>query len=91
MGPIRLSRGERAALKKLVMHDGACEQRLIKRRHADGLIERGLMFTTPQRYHLTVRGQVEILRQRFSGLRARADAAVQKDEDAFLFIQTRAY
>lgn len=91
MGPIRLSRGEHAALKKLVMHDGACEQRLIKHRHADGLIERCLMFTSPQRYHLTVRGQVKILRQSFSGLRARADAVAQKDEDAFLFIQIRVY
>lgn len=69
MSPIQLSRGERAALRKLVKLEGTCEQRRIRRDHAERLLCEGLLFQTPQRYHLTMRGQVEILRQRFRGVR----------------------
>lgn len=91
MGPIRLSYAERAALRKLIRHGGNCEHRHLKPRHAERLIELGFVMRRPMRYHLTTRGQVEVLRQRYSGLRARAEAAAQKDEDAFLFIQSHSF
>lgn len=69
MSPIHLSRAERASLRKLVKLDGTCERRLLRQAHAEQFLREGLLMQTPQRYHLTVRGQVEILRQRFHGMR----------------------
>lgn len=73
MSPIRLSRAERSSLRKLVKLDGTCERRLLRQAHAERFLREGLITHTPQRYHLTMRGQVEILRQRFRGVRGSVD------------------
>lgn len=85
---MRLTFAERAALRKLVRMDGTCYQQQLKDAHAERFLGAGLITRTPQRYHLTTRGQVEVLRQRYFGLRSRAAAQAEKSEDDFLFLAT---
>ena len=90
MSPIKLSRGERAALRKLVKLDGTCDRRRLKPAHAERFLEHGLLVQTPQRYHLTMRGQVEILRQRFRGIR-RPSKGIQIDETSATLLSEKAF
>lgn len=86
MSPMKLSYSERASLRTLVKHDGTCYQEQIRACHAERFLRTGLIVRTPMRYHLTTRGQVEFLRQRYSGLRLRSLAQAIKNEDAFLLL-----
>ena len=65
MQPIQLSWPERATLTKLVKKNGTCKRWQLSSRHALRFIQLGLLFETQDRYDLTLRGQIEILRQRF--------------------------
>jgi len=65
MTAIRLGYAERRALRKVVRHNGTCERRKLSRTRAKGLIEQGLLQETGDRYHITLRGQVELLRYRY--------------------------
>ena len=86
MSPIRLSRGERAALRKLVRLEGSCRHHQLKNAHADRFLRHGLLARTPTEYHLTVRGQVEFLRQRFRGLRG-STAGVEVSERTSVLVK----
>lgn len=88
MSPLKLSYAERRSLRTLIKHDGTCFQEQIKASHAERFLRAGLISRSPMRFHLTTRGQVEFLRQRYFGLRTRAEAAVRKNEDIYLFFQS---
>lgn len=89
MKPMKLTFSERQSLRKLVRSDGTCYQRQMKAEHAQRFLSAGLITHTPQRYHLTVRGQVEVLRQRYFGLRSRALTSALKNEDSFLLLNSQ--
>jgi len=89
MKPMKLTFSERASLRKLVRLHGTCFQQQIKDSHAERFLRSGLITRTPQRYHMTVRGQVEVLRQRYFGLRARALTSALKSEDTFLLLNSQ--
>lgn len=86
MQPMKLTMAERASLRTLIKHDGTCYQEQIKAPHAERFLRAGLITRTPQRYHLTVRGQVEALRQRYTGLRLRSLARALRSEDSYLLL-----
>ncbi|MDA7947181.1 MAG: hypothetical protein MPJ78_06865 [Hyphomicrobiaceae bacterium] len=65
MTAIRLGYAERRALRTVVRYNGTCERRRIPRQRAQNLISMGLLQETADRYHITVRGQVELLRYRY--------------------------
>lgn len=65
MSPIRLDGAERAALKKLIKLNGICEYRQISSLHARKFLQLGLLIEIANGYHITLRGQLEVLRQRF--------------------------
>ncbi|MEM8743486.1 MAG: hypothetical protein AAGF14_02500 [Pseudomonadota bacterium] len=65
MTAIRLGYAERRVLRKVVRHNGTCERRTIPRKRAQSLISLGLLQETADRYHITVRGQIELLRYRY--------------------------
>lgn len=88
MSPMKLTFAERSALRKLVRMDGTCYQQDLKESHAERFLRAGLITRTPMRYHLTTRGQVEFLRQRYSGLRRRSIVSALKNEDSFLLLKT---
>lgn len=88
MVPMKLTFSERASLRRFVKHDGTCYQEQIRASHAERFLNAGLITRTPMRYHLTTRGQVELLRQRFRGVRKRAARSVFKAEDDSLFSDT---
>ena len=66
----RLGYADRRALRKLVRSNGTCERRRIRRDRAKNLISMGLLQETADRYHITLRGQVELLRHRYHGVSA---------------------
>ncbi len=69
MTPIPLTRGERSALKKLVRLKGSCERRRFSSKRSERFIQLGLLQDFGGKYHLTLRGQVEVLRQRYRHIR----------------------
>lgn len=86
---MKLTFSERASLRKLVRMDGTCYQRQMKAAHAERFLDAGLITHTPQRYHMTMRGQIEVLRQRYFGLRIRALTSALRNEDAFLLLNSQ--
>lgn len=71
MKPIPLTRAERSALNKLVRLKGSCSRRRLSTARAQRFIQLGLLQDFRGEYHLTLRGQVEVLRQRYRGIRRR--------------------
>ncbi|MGO9174024.1 MAG: hypothetical protein ACLP7P_18960 [Rhodomicrobium sp.] len=65
MTRIQMSRGERASLEKILKRP--CLVTDIPSEHAEKLLNYGLVKRDVMLLHATQRGQVEMLRQRFSG------------------------
>ena len=66
---MNLDRAERTALKKLVKMDGSCEHSRLPPARAQRFIQLGLLVDARGGYHLTLRGQIEVLRQRYRRMR----------------------
>ena len=64
----RLGYADRRALRKVVRSNGTCERRRLRRDRAKNLIAMGLLQETADRYHITLRGQIELLRHRYRGV-----------------------
>ncbi len=79
MTPIPLTRGERSALKKLVRLKGSCERRRLSSKRSQRFIQLGLLQDFGGKYHLTLRGQVEVLRQRYRHVRRRPEPVTTTD------------
>ncbi len=71
MTPIPLTRAERSALNKIVRLNGSCTRRRLSTARAQRFIQLGLLLDFRGEYHLTLKGQVEVLRQRYRGIRRR--------------------
>jgi hypothetical protein len=69
MIPIPLTRAERSALKKIVRLKGSCCRSRLSTARSQRFIQLGLLQDFRGEYHLTLKGQVEILRQRYRGIR----------------------
>ena len=65
MTRIQMSRGERASLEKILRRP--CLVTDVPSEHAEKLLNYGLIKRDVMLLHGTQRGQVEMLRQRFSG------------------------
>lgn len=79
MKPIPLTRGERSALNKLVRLKGSCERRRLSSNRSQRLIQLGLLQDFGGKYHLTLRGQVEVLRQRYRHIPRRPEPITTTD------------
>ncbi len=79
MKPIPLTRAERSALNKLVKLKGSCNRRRLTTARAQRFIQLGLLQDFRGEYHLTLKGQVEYLRQRYRGIRCRPQSITITD------------
>jgi hypothetical protein len=79
MKPIPLIRGELSALNKLVRLKGSCERRRLSSNRSQRLIQLGFLQDFGGKYHLTLRGQVEVLRQRYRHIRRRPQSITLND------------
>ncbi len=70
MKPIPLTRAERSTLKKIVRLKGSCNRRRLSTARAQRFIQLGFLQDFRGEYHLTLRGQVEVLRQRYRHIRS---------------------
>lgn len=69
MTPNPITRAERSALKKLVRLNGSCDRRRLSSSRAQRFIQLGFLRDFRGEYYLTLRGQLEVLRQRYRGVR----------------------
>ncbi len=79
MKPIPLTRAERSALKKLVRLNGSCSRSRLTSVRAQRLMQLGFLQDARGEYHLTLRGQVEVLRQRYRRIRHRPQSITITD------------